>query len=302
MPVRDAKPSTARTRSQRSLRLGVASCLALGALLASAPLAAEKPAAAPPDRIRILVLDLKGHDVAEPVVRTIQGLVTVELARYQQLDVVSGEDLSRMLELEADKQTAGCTDNSCLAEIAGAMGAELVLFGEVGALGELKVLNLSLFDQAELRAIGRTTVQESQLERLPDKLRPALKELLAQSKRASALGTAAPAEPSTLPLVLLGAGGGVAGLGLVLGGGATALTFLGYQRIADEIRALEEQGPTSIGQAQDKQEELDQQRRPVLVTGIATGAVVLVGAALAGVGALLMVGGDEAGEEAGGAP
>src|SRR3712207_6923041 len=41
-------------------------------------------------------------------------------------------------ELEAAKQSVGCADDSsCLADVAGAMGAELVVFGAAGKLGTL---------------------------------------------------------------------------------------------------------------------------------------------------------------------
>lgn len=51
----------------------------------------------------------------------------------------------------------GCGDSSCLAEIAGAMGAEFVVFGDVGKLGETFVINLNLFDNNAVRpSVGRS--------------------------------------------------------------------------------------------------------------------------------------------------
>jgi len=275
-----------------------------GAATTSIPAAAEAESPAKPQKIRILVLDLKALDVAEPIVRTIQGLVTVELTRYPQLDVISGEDVKRVVELEADKQAIGCADESCLAEIAGAMGAELILFGEVGALGDLKVVNLSLFDTSQMRSVGRSTLQEHKLELLPDKLRPALRELLSSSVMAQEVVAAGGEEADTLsiPTLLLATGAGVAGLGLIGGGIATTLAYLPYQQTAEEIRGFESDGPSALDDAEAAQLQLEEQRTPVQIAMISTGIVVLVGAAVAGVGAVLMLTGGETSEEAGGTP
>src|SRR5262249_36153810 len=113
-------------------------------------------AATQDEKPRALVLDLVGDAVGEQTRKSITGLVVVRLAKDPRIDVVSGQELKGLANLEADKQQSGC-DDSCLAEIAGAMDAQLVVNGFVGRLGSLYVVNLSLFDAKKARAIGRCT-------------------------------------------------------------------------------------------------------------------------------------------------
>jgi hypothetical protein len=164
--------------------------------------------AAERDDVRVLVLDLSG-DVDEESRRTITALVAKEIARAD-LPVVSGDDLRKMIELEGQKQENGCAgDESCLADIAGAMNARLVVSGFVGRLGSLIVVNLSLFDAQSARSHGRATVEAENLEDLPKKLGPAVRELVADFMPKPTVG---------LGPMVLGAGGVLAGVGVVAGG------------------------------------------------------------------------------------
>ena len=73
-----------------------------------------------------------------------------------------------MVELEAEKQSIGCNDDSnCLAELAGALGADLVVYGELGKLGNQYMLQQSLFDTKAGKAITRISVQSESIEAIP---------------------------------------------------------------------------------------------------------------------------------------
>lgn len=118
---------------------------------------------------RVLVLDLKSNGVDEAAVRTLNSLVAVAAAEIPIFDVVSGADVQQMIALEAERQQLGCDAQgaSCLAELAGAIGAQVVLFGDVGKLGDLYVINLNLFDSIQLKSIGRATLNARDLGDLP---------------------------------------------------------------------------------------------------------------------------------------
>ena len=79
------------------------------------PVKKEKP--------RVLFLDLTCTSVKPDVVETISDLVGAYLGEHKKYDVIAGQDLRQMAKLEVEKQKSGCMDNSCLNEIAGAMGA-----------------------------------------------------------------------------------------------------------------------------------------------------------------------------------
>ena len=132
--------------------------------------------AAGPTTTRVLVLDLKPSGGVEPnVVENITGLCAAILSEDARLEVLSGPDLRQMMDLQGQKSAVGCTgDASCIAEVAGALDAKLVLFGNIGYLGTTINLNLTLFDQAAGKNVGRRAVQAKTLEDLAAQMRPAL--------------------------------------------------------------------------------------------------------------------------------
>src|SRR5262245_49290584 len=78
---------------------------------------------------RILVLDFASHGVDENIAKTVTSLVAVELGKRGGLEVLSSTDVRAALDMEAARQAAGCDEQSCLAELAGALGVELVAHG-----------------------------------------------------------------------------------------------------------------------------------------------------------------------------
>lgn len=262
----------------------------------TAPGPAPAPAAASAEKVKILVMDIAAAGLDAATVENITGLSAVILADDRRLDVLSGADVKRMAELEGEKQALGCTnDASCLAEVAGAMGAGLVVYGNGGKLGTLLNINLNLFDAAQARSVGRVAVQAKSLEELPEKLRPALAQLVA-----AALGTpstyveAPPVEkgPNMLPWIAIGGGAVVA-----VGGGIALVVGIGP---AGDIAAAEDafkSAPDATGrqaaltQAQAVRADwYDNGLAPGLVIGGTVGA--LVGLGLVGVGVALMGGGE----------
>jgi hypothetical protein len=189
-------------------------------------------------QLRALVMDLKSNGVENDTVETIAGLIAVTLSQNPRLDVLSGADVRQLIALEGEKQSLGCADDSsCLADVAGAMGAQLIVFGNAGRLGTLLNINLNLFDATEARSVGRVAVQAKNLEELPERLRPALDQLmakaLANAPGAPVITQAPPSSgPGVVPWLVVGGGAvsttlGV--VGLVLAGGNAAAVSAGAQ-------------------------------------------------------------------------
>jgi hypothetical protein len=179
-------------------------------------------------------------------------LVTAALGAEPRFEVLSSADVRRQLEIEADRRTLGCDENaqSCLAEIAGAMGAQLVVYGKLGALGDVIILTLNLFDSSQGKAVGRTVVKEPSLAKVSERVDGAVKELIAPylaklgadgkakllvldveaPKGAPEGAPAPPPEPvGSGPPMLTLVGGGIAVVGvlsLVGGGGALGVAAL----------------------------------------------------------------------------
>jgi hypothetical protein len=102
------------------------------------PPAAAPPAAAAGERCKIVVLNLVGRSLPETdaeVPNILTETLASEVGAVSGCDVVSQADIIAMLDYE--KQKAVCTDgnDSCLAEIGAALGAERVIAGTIGRLG-----------------------------------------------------------------------------------------------------------------------------------------------------------------------
>lgn len=228
-------------------------------------------------------------------VNTLSGLITASLSDQPTLDVLASSDVREVISLESDKQALGCeSETDCLAEVAGAMGARLVVFGQLGRLGTLYVLTLNLFDSEKASAVSRVVVQADSIEAFPQKLGPAMKKLVAvvpapaegerwkllvmDLKPVAAGEDPAPeaetppapvvsAEGSMLGTTLLVSGIGLAGLGAVAGAAGLAAGGLafGAETTADDAQ-FHDDAVTAANEARD----------------LALAANVLLGAGLVG--------------------
>lgn len=195
--------------------------------------------------------------------RTLSSLVAIEVARDARFDVLATADLREVVALEGEKQALGCDvdSQSCLAEVAGAMGARFVVLGQLGALADTLVLTLSLYDSEEGRAPGRVVVKGADAAEISDGIPDAVTELMTSVKVPETEGAKtrllvldirplddSPAETSPeppaahdagLPLLLLG-GGALAALGaLGIAGGGVGMgvaVLLDQQALDEEVQ------------------------------------------------------------------
>jgi TolB-like protein len=114
--------------------------------------------------------------------RALGELITISVARHKAFDVLSSADMRRVVELEADKATMGCSDaGSCLAELAGAMGARYVVFGQVATLGAQIVLTLNLFDSSLGSSSGRVVIYGARVDEIFSQIDPRIDALVADA-------------------------------------------------------------------------------------------------------------------------
>jgi hypothetical protein len=71
---------------------------------------------------------------------------------------VTQADVAALLGVERSREMMGCSDSGCLAEIGGALGADRVVHGSLGKVGESLVVNLSALDPR--RASAPASVSE----------------------------------------------------------------------------------------------------------------------------------------------
>lgn len=189
----------------------------------------------------------------------VTGLVTTALANEQRLEVISSADVRRQLDLEASRQSMGCDVNasSCLADVAGAMGARLVVSGQLGTLGDVVILTLNLFDSNAGAAVGRVSIKEASLEAVGGRVDAAVAQLIAPfmqslppaaGQRARVLvldiepptaststtTTTAPPPAASSPLFSIGVGGLIGGAVVAGVGGVLLVIASGKDGEADK--------------------------------------------------------------------
>lgn len=214
---------------------------------AATPALAAAPG--PAEKERVLVMDLEASGVDPQQVKLINDLVTESMSRFARFDVISSADVRQLVTVEANKAAAGCDTSSCLAEVAGALGARWVVFGSIGRLGDLTVLTVSLFDTSAAKAGGRQRIEVHELEALPRSIDESLALLIGESRPATLSSQSSGPSPLFVGgLVAAGVGAAVA-----IGTGAWALALddsLGKAATAaGDKQAAFDYGPWAIGAA-----------------------------------------------------
>ncbi len=143
--------------------------------------------------------------------QTVTKLLTVELS-HRNYDVLSSRDLAAAANVDANRQAAGCDSTSCLMEIAEAMGADLLAYGDVVRLNKTLLVTLNVFDAKAGKAVGRDQLKVADLDALPDAVAASLNQLLVETT--PAVVATPSAGPSLGPVVTI-AGASVAVVGLV---------------------------------------------------------------------------------------
>lgn len=106
-------------------------------------------------------------------------LVTGVQTRLPGVRVVSPSDLEAILGIEMAKDALGCEDSTCAAEIGGALGADYLLTGRSGELGDSWFLVLKLIDLDTFEVLERqsTSVSSGQPEGYPGAIESLVEEI-----------------------------------------------------------------------------------------------------------------------------
>jgi hypothetical protein len=107
--------------------------------------------------------------------RFITSIVASAVADHPRVDVITQEDVRKAVAVEAERQSLGCSEQSCLAEVASAMGARIVVFGSVGTFADDYAVEVSAFDAETASSLGRAVLNG-----------PSLKDVAAEAKERAA--------------------------------------------------------------------------------------------------------------------
>ena len=104
----------------------------------------------------IAVFDLEAvHGVKQSMARVLSDILLSNLQDSGRFEsVISGEDIKQMLDMEQQKTALGCEDDSCMAQLGGALGVPYMAVPTIGRLGGQFVLNLRILavEEAQLKA------------------------------------------------------------------------------------------------------------------------------------------------------
>jgi hypothetical protein len=142
-------------------------------------------ASAEPQRIVVPSVEVTGVD--RQVGTIVTELILDALLNRHGVAALGPSDFADMLNQEQQKLLLGCDQSSCMAEIAGAMGANLLISGMVGKLGALHVVTLKLIDTRTAKVIARSSKRFTKIEEAPDAVGPLVDELLKAKPRAAAV-------------------------------------------------------------------------------------------------------------------
>lgn len=236
--------------------------------------------------------------------QTLTELVTISASQLEGTEVVSSKDIQNILALEAEKQVMGCESGAeCLAEIAGALGARLVVFGQLGSLEDELILTLNLYDAERGESVARAARRSTSLKTLSAMIDPMVVELAGEKVKklksanavrllvmdlenvagppSGAVEDAAPKESSASPTFIAGTSAlGVGALAIVVAGIAGGFALADQARLENKSETVQRDVPGLI----------ETRDTSAFFANVMLG--VGVSAALAG-GGILLVGGVE---------
>jgi hypothetical protein len=157
--------------------------------------------AAEPAAPRIVVPTVTTYGVNGEIAQVVTELILEALLNRHGVRALGPSDMRDMLDAEQQKMMLGCDKESCMAEIAGAMGAERLIAGSVGMLGSLHVVTLKLVDTKSAQVTSRSSRRFAKIEEVPEAIGPLVDDLLqaAPRARAAALAALGPAEKKENP-------------------------------------------------------------------------------------------------------
>lgn len=146
----------------------------------AAPPSSEPPASEKKveQRFSVLVIDPVDTDIDPDVRVAVSGKMAAELSTVRRFDVLTAADIRAMTALEASRQLAGCDEESCMAEIADALGADLVVSWDISRIGSKRIITVRFFDARQSKNLGRAQAETDVDEELAVKAAGALRETI----------------------------------------------------------------------------------------------------------------------------
>ncbi|MGI5865326.1 MAG: hypothetical protein ACOX6T_25175 [Myxococcales bacterium] len=146
----------------------------LAALLAAAT------AAAPSPKLKVAIVPLTaGEGVTDKVAASITEVATSEVRRIPGVQLLTQQEVGTLIGFDRQRAMLGCQEDSCVAEVGGALGVEHLVFGTISKLGESWLVTFKLMDvkNAKMLAQADRRIRNGTVDDVLDAMAPMVKEL-----------------------------------------------------------------------------------------------------------------------------
>ncbi len=133
-------------------------CLPALAVLALSGLAPQALADAEhPAKVAVMRTVVEGQDAAalQAIGPQVSSRIADQVKKRTGAEVISAEEIDTLLSHERDKQVSGCAEQSCLADIADALGADVVVQARVAKVDGGYAVSLSAIDSKKAQTLAR---------------------------------------------------------------------------------------------------------------------------------------------------
>ncbi len=171
-------------------------------LLLAAILFASNVADAAPRRIALRPIPpsdgLKPSDVS-----LLNDAVAAELRRQPNTQIITQTEIVALLSYEQQKQYLGCSEETCAADLGGALGCEELIIGSIGVIGKSWMVNLRRLNVVKVVTTGQADrrLKNASIDDVLDTLPVLVRELFPESSPAPApTAVQAPPSPAMAPI------------------------------------------------------------------------------------------------------
>lgn len=181
---------TTRAEAARNVGAPPASQQAAGTSAVTTSKSASGPASADDEcaagalsaapQVRVMLLDLKTAPWLAETAKGLGQIVAAEAAKVRGFSIISAEEVRAALDQEANKSMMGCDEQSCLAELAQALDAELVISGRIDDTSEgNSLVSLNVLNARAIVVVNRVNMTwPGEAKHLPDVVRAAAQTLM----------------------------------------------------------------------------------------------------------------------------
>jgi hypothetical protein len=130
------------------------------------------------DRLSVLVVPLSAVGVSAEVAQIFTAELRSHVGNDRRVTLVVPEEMGAIDQEVVRRLDGSCSKASCMVELGNALGARLILAGQLGKLGSRYTLNLKLISVERVVALTTATLSAPRLEDLQDQLRAKVLTLL----------------------------------------------------------------------------------------------------------------------------